>query len=852
MSRGLLSLTARIGVVLCLLGTLAPGGALAAQPQGGTVDARNLGSGPMERVVVRWRTGHASIAANERTSRLGAVLPGLRKAVDVGGDTTAYWLPAAPNRAAAMADLRVLAAVGGVAEVAPDLRVTADLTPNDSLYAGNQWDLFGSYGINAPTAWDTTTGSSSVTVAVIDTGITSHTELAPNVLPGYDFISDPAIANDGDGRDADASDPGDWITSAESASGYFAGCPAEGSSWHGTHVAGTIAARGNNGVGVAGIAWSASILPVRVLGKCGGYLSDIAAAIRWAAGGSVPGVPANSHPARVLNLSLGGAGICDPTTQSAIDDAIGHGAVVVVAAGNSDDDLSGYTPAGCSGVIAVTATTSSGKRASFSNYGSEATIAAPGTLIESTWNTGSTAPSTQGYTQMSGTSMAAPHVSGVAALAFAVDPTLTPAALRSLLVDHARAFASDASGTGCQALGCGAGIVDAGAVVEAAVAALEVPTPTPAPTSTPSAAPTEAPSSTPSPTASPVPSPTPSSAPSPTPSPAPSAPPADTTPPSVSSFASASTSPYAGSTVSFKLTFSEPVAGLAAGDFGRSGTAAGCTVGAPVGSSASYTVPVSGCSDGTLALSLHAGAVRDLAGNAGPVSGSPSGVVTLDHTAPVATAPAARLRTGGRVSGATLPVTVTWSGTDTGGAGIASYAIARSVDGGSTWITIATGLTSASMSTTVAASGSVRFRVRATDRAGNVGAWASGVTLKPRLRQQGSRSVHYRGTWRKSVARGYSGRSVKFARARGAYATTTVTGRSIALVTTRAARRGKVRIYINGRRVATIDLRRASTLTRSVVWQRTWSTTAKRTIRIVVVGTSGRPRVDLDAFAMLR
>ena len=448
---------------------LAPAAAAAPPPVagGGSVDARNIGNGPLDRVVVQWNSDQGAVATSQRTTRLASAVPGLHKAADLGGDATAYWVPPADTRAAAIADLHSIAAVDGVDGVAPDVRVTADLVPNDSLYAANQSDLFGTWGIDAPAAWDTTTGSSSVTVAVLDTGITTHTEFTGRVLAGYDFISDSQVANDGDGRDANPADPGDWVTTLESATGYFKGCPAGNSSWHGTHVAGTIGARGNNGAGVAGIAWETSILPVRVLGKCGGYLSDITAAMRWAAGGTVPGVPGNPNPARVLSLSLGGAGACDSTTQGAIDEAIGNGAVVVVAAGNSNADLSGYTPASCSGVIAVAATTSSGTRASFSNYGTGVTIAAPGVSIASTWNDGSHGPGSQAYALMSGTSMATPHVSGVAALALAVDPTLTPAELRSLLVDNVKAFAPDGTSSSCQTLGCGAGILDAGAVVTA-------------------------------------------------------------------------------------------------------------------------------------------------------------------------------------------------------------------------------------------------------------------------------------------------------------------------------------------------------------------------------------------------
>src|SRR5262249_18704579 len=149
----------------------------------------------------------------------------------------------------------------------------------------------------------------------------NHPDLAGRYVGGYDFITNAQVANDGqfttatNDRDPDPSDPGDWITAAESASDFFAGCPIANSSWHGTHVAGTIGAASGNGTGVAGINWVSKILPARVLGKCGGYLSDIADAIQWSAGLSVPGVPNNPNPARVLNLSLGGYA-CDSNGQN--------------------------------------------------------------------------------------------------------------------------------------------------------------------------------------------------------------------------------------------------------------------------------------------------------------------------------------------------------------------------------------------------------------------------------------------------------------------------------------------------------------------------------------------------------
>ena len=175
------------------------------------------------------------------------------------------------------------------------------------------------------------------------------------------------IANDGDLADGNPADPGDWVTTSETALGYFAGCGASNSSWHGTHVSGTIAAKSDNGIGIAGIASGVKILPVRVLGKCGGFESDVTDGIRWAAGLAVAGAPTNPNPAAIISLSLGGAGACPSAYQTAITDAIAVGAIVVVAAGNSGVDASASAPANCAGVVSVAATGAGGNRSWDSN-----------------------------------------------------------------------------------------------------------------------------------------------------------------------------------------------------------------------------------------------------------------------------------------------------------------------------------------------------------------------------------------------------------------------------------------------------------------------------------------------------
>jgi serine protease len=303
-------------------------------------------------------------------------------------------------------------------------------------------------------------------VAVIDTGILpNHEDISgsPNLVNGYDMISDPGIGNDGDGRDATATDPGDAIAANE----CYPGSPAQPNSWHGTHVAGTIGVgKTNNSLGVAGINWNVKVQPVRVLGKCGGTMVDINDAIRWAAGLPVPGVPNNSTPARVINMSLGGASPCaaSPATQAAINDAVAKGVTVVVAAGNESSDAAGFIPASCNGVITVAASDRRGYLATrYSNFGARVDIMAPGGDVRQDSDNdgnpdGVLSLVDGGYAYYNGTSMAAPHTAGVVALLLAEDGTRTPDQIRSLL--KARAIVRTA--TQCPKP-CGAGLLNAAA-----------------------------------------------------------------------------------------------------------------------------------------------------------------------------------------------------------------------------------------------------------------------------------------------------------------------------------------------------------------------------------------------------
>jgi serine protease len=362
------------------------------------------------------------------------------------------------DRASTEMLMRQIAANPNVEYVEIDAILRPTLTPNDTNYS-SQWGFQDAdAGIRANQAWDIATGS-GVIVAVLDTGITTHSDLDSNIVAGYDFISNSTTANDGGGRDSNPADPGDWTTGQCGA--------ASNSSWHGTHVAGTVAALTNNAKGVAGTAFGAKVMPVRVLGTCGGTTSDIADAITWSSGGTVSGVPtlAAANVAKVINMSLGGGGSCSSTSQAAIDGAVGRGTTVVVAAGNSNADVANFNPASCNNVIAVASVTSSSARSSFSNFGAKIDVSGPGSTILSTLNSGTTTPGSESYVNYSGTSMASPHVAGTVALIQSRrialgQALLTPAQVETTLKNTAYALAGSCSG------GCGAGIINAKAALD--------------------------------------------------------------------------------------------------------------------------------------------------------------------------------------------------------------------------------------------------------------------------------------------------------------------------------------------------------------------------------------------------
>ena len=330
----------------------------------------------------------------------------------------------------------------------PDRRRYLHAVPNDPQYTG-QWYLQtisrGASALDAETGWDVTSGTAGVVVAVLDTGVRfDHPDLmraafGGRLLPGYDFVASSTAANDGDGRDADPSDPGDWVSAAETST-TFRGCSAVNSSWHGTRVSGIIAARANNSEGIAGVTWAPWVLPVRVVGKCGGFDSDILAALRWAAGLHVDGVPDNPYPANVVNLSLGSVGPCPASYTDVIAEVVAAGTLVVASAGNEGGPVA--SPANCPGVAAIAGVRHVGTKVGYSSLGREVALSAPAGncvntnggpclfSIDTTSNAGDTAPSTHIYTDQLnftvGTSFSSPMVAGVAALMLSVNGNLQP------------------------------------------------------------------------------------------------------------------------------------------------------------------------------------------------------------------------------------------------------------------------------------------------------------------------------------------------------------------------------------------------------------------------------------------
>jgi hypothetical protein len=304
-------------------------------------------------------------------------------------------------------------------------------------------------------------------------------------------------------------------------------------------------------------------------------------------------------------------------------------------------------------------------------------------------------------------------------------------------------------------------------------------------------------------------------------------------------------------TLAYSLVFAGPVTGLAAADFTITGSSPGCVVGTPLGAGATYTVTVGSCATGKVVLTLEPGTVTDTLAGKGPGGAITAHWILVDRTAPTISAPKASLRSGSSLSGSALAAVLSWTAADTGGSGLASYDVLRSTDGGA-FAVIGSALPGASLNLSLAPGHTYRFEVRARDGAANRSAWVAGPTLYPALVQQTSSSVVYAGSWTLSSSSLYSGGSARYASAAGASATYSFSGRSIGVVLSRGASRGQVKVYVDGVYATTVDLYSATNTYRSIAFSRTFSSSGAHTVKLVVVGTAGRPTVVLDAFALIR
>ena len=448
-------------------------------------------------LIIKWRDDTSgtrkTLSTNEASNRLLSVAQAAGSTLQVKRTlaTSAQLMGTGLTDAASIqAAADKIAQDARVAYVVPDRILRPNAIPNDPLFA-TQNNLASPTivpgGINVASAWNITKGSSSIVVAVVDTGYTDHPDLSGKILQGYNFITDPIRAGNGYGRGPDAHDLGDGVTSATQYPSL--GCSTSdtypiANSWHGTEVSSVLAASTNNLQTIAGVGWNTPIVPVRVSGKCGALLSDTVDGMLWAGGIGVSGVPANANPARVVNVSLGSVGQCSAAEQDAVNQLAARGTIVVAAAGN-EAAQSVDAPANCSGAIAVTAHVDSGENASYANVGSQVALSAPGggcgnskvitttnppscaepqSVIQADSNDGTQSLGNYVVKQVAGTSFSTPEVAGTVALMLSVQPQLSNAQVLAGLQQTARPHPS---GTYCAIHNgiCGAGLLDtAGAV----------------------------------------------------------------------------------------------------------------------------------------------------------------------------------------------------------------------------------------------------------------------------------------------------------------------------------------------------------------------------------------------------
>ena len=501
-----------------LTAALVQGQALA-QPPSPPPQVPQSAAAPAERFIVKLRATSVSSGLQAAPAQIGALAARTGLAlIEVRHIVSGMHLMQVRPRAgeSAAQTLARLRADREVEYAEADQRRHPLAEPNDPLFV-NQWYLQNGQpsATDAATAWNTTSGSPGLVIADLDTGVRfDHPDLrnasANRLLPGYNMISNPTVANNSTGRGLDASDPGDWVSASDLRNPLFANCKIANSSWHGTRTAGILGAITNNMTGMAGMTWQGWVEPVRVLGKCGGYDSDIIAGMAWAGGNFVDGVPANPYPAQILNMSLGAVGSCPASYQQIVDELVVEGVLVVISAGNEGGPVD--APANCAGVAGIAGLRGAGTKVGYSSLGPQIALSAPAGncvntgagqpclfSIETTTNSGTTVPETNTYTDEYnynvGTSFSAPIVSGIAGLMLAVNGNLTAGQLverlqagattpfptnPSVPTCHVPANADDlqTSECNCTTETCGAGMANAyGAVLQALrpIAAIAVP-----------------------------------------------------------------------------------------------------------------------------------------------------------------------------------------------------------------------------------------------------------------------------------------------------------------------------------------------------------------------------------------
>lgn len=449
-------------------------------------------------LIIKWRDDTSgtrkTLSANEASNRLLSVAQAAGSTLQVKrtlGTNAQLMHTGLTDATSIQATVNKISQDARVAYVVPDRILRPNTIPNDPLFA-TQNNLASPTlvpgGINAAAAWSITQGSTSIVVAVVDTGYTDHPDLSGKILQGYNFISDPARAGNTTGRGSDAHDLGDIVTAADVPN--ISGCTTSdisnpaASSWHGTEVSSVLAAGTNNVLDIAGVGWNTQVVPVRVSGKCGALLSDTVDGMLWAGGISVSGVPANANPARVVNVSLGSTAQCSAAEQDAVNQLAARGTIVVAAAGN-EAAQSVDAPANCTGAIAVTAHVDSGENASYANVGPQVALSAPGggcgnskvvsstspatcsepaSVIRADSNDGTLTLGNPTVKSVAGTSFSTPETAGTIALMLSVQPQLSNAQVLAGLKQTARPHPS---GTFCAVNSgiCGAGLLDtAGAV----------------------------------------------------------------------------------------------------------------------------------------------------------------------------------------------------------------------------------------------------------------------------------------------------------------------------------------------------------------------------------------------------